>query len=272
MSSRPTTPGAAWHPRAAHPGIPVARRVPDAPTVAPRAASTTTSTTTYRAVHAHVRPTRQVDIALVLPRLADRVLAEIACYLAHLGPGERGAYLADHMSTAARLGRSGTFMLGGQPVGILTDTPEDDYVFTTALFTEAFFCRRMLPLSRRYGPALALRLGAELRAFSRSTRPDVGRWFEAMGFIETAPDAGPGCLSSPPRPDGRGPVRKALGAPDALGALGGGRATRIHLPDGATSPRDARLRVGAAPPRRLGAKFWRPRRTSRRFWSERARV
>lgn len=129
-----------------------------------------------------VRPTLADDISAVLPHLAPRTLSEIDLYLSDVPDHARLENVRNHVEAATSEGRADTFCAGDVPVGIITHTPENDYFYTTALPTEAYFSGAFLRLSRRYNDALARRLGSELRAYSRSDAPDTAAWFRLMGF------------------------------------------------------------------------------------------
>lgn len=135
-----------------------------------------------------VRSTTEADIDRVLPRLAARTRLEIDRYLRDASPEDRLNLISEHVEEALRAGRADTFILSGDPVGIVTHTPENNYFYTTALPTEAYFSRAFLKMSRRYNDTLVRRLGTELRAYSRSTHSETGSWFKLMGFIEIDTD------------------------------------------------------------------------------------
>ena len=121
-------------------------------------------------------------------RLATRTLREIDLYLADVPARDRLDRVREHVVQALREGRADTFVLGADPVGIITHTPELDYHYTTALPTEAYFSRRFLRLSRRYNDMLVGRLGTDLRAYSRSDHADAASWFGLMGYEPAGSD------------------------------------------------------------------------------------
>lgn len=134
------------------------------------------------------RPTRGADLDAVLPRLASRTLREIDRYLCDFPSDARLANVRAHVEAATQAGRADTFLLNDRPVGIITHTPENDYFYTTALPTEAYFSKAFLKLSRRYNDALVRRLRRELRAYSRSDHSETASWFRLMGFTEIGSD------------------------------------------------------------------------------------
>ena len=130
----------------------------------------------------------QADLDAVLPHLASRTLREIDRYLWDLRPHARLAEVQAHVEATIQAGRADTFLSDGDPVGIITHTPENDYFYTTALPTETYFSKAFLKLSRQYNDCLVKRLGADLRAYSRSDHPETASWFRLMGFTEIGLD------------------------------------------------------------------------------------